>query len=143
MALTVVNMVLLTFSLAQPRLGLAQAIAPVLRGRALEIVEDRGRVRASITVLPADPAVKMPDGTTGYPETVLIRLISSKGRPNVKIGASDQGSGLGLGGESDPTYVQILAQGTSTSLKLTNKDGRQQLINPYGLPSARKMPLAL
>ena len=33
----------------------------VLRGRALEIVDDRGRVRASISVLPADRAVKMPD----------------------------------------------------------------------------------
>src|SRR2546426_10422324 len=28
---------------------------------------------------------KMPDGTTGYPETVLLRLLSSKGGPNIKI----------------------------------------------------------
>ena len=66
----------------------------------------------------------------GYPETVLLRLINSEGRPNVKIGASDQGAGLGLGGESDPTYVQILAEPASTSLKLTNKDGREQIIKP-------------
>ena len=52
----------------------------------------------------------MPDGTTGYPETVLLRLINSEGRPNVKIGASERGAGVGLGGESDPTYVQILAE---------------------------------
>jgi hypothetical protein len=102
----------------------------VLRGRGLEIVDERGRVRASITVLPADPAVKMPDGTTGHPETVLLRLMSPEGRPNVKIGASAQGAGLGLGGEDDPTYVQILAQGASTSLKLTDKEGREQVIKP-------------
>jgi hypothetical protein len=129
-ALTVINVVLLMFLVAQPRPAVTQDIAPVLRGRALEIVDDRGRIRASITVLPPDPNFKMPDGTIGYPETVLFRLMSSEGRPNVKLGASEQGAGLGLGGESDPTYVQILAQGVSTSLKLTNKDGRQQLIKP-------------
>jgi len=63
-ALTIVNLGLLVFSLAQPRSAAAQGVVPVLRGRALEIVDDRGRVRASITVFPADPTVKMPDGTT-------------------------------------------------------------------------------
>lgn len=128
-ALTVVNMVLLTFSLAQPRPAEGQGIAPILRGRALEIVDDRGRVRASIMVHPAGPAVPVPDGKI-YPETVILRLIDPKGRPNVKLSASEQGAGLGLGGESDPTYAVLLAQGSSASLKLTNKDGRQQLINP-------------
>jgi hypothetical protein len=129
-ALTIVNFVLLVFSLARPGAAGAQGIAPVLRGRALEIVDDRGRVRASIAVYPADPKVKMPDGTTGYPETVLLRLTTSKGRPNVKLAAKEDGAALVLGGESDPTYVQILAEGLSTSLKLINKDGREQLIKP-------------
>jgi hypothetical protein len=35
-----------------------------------------------------------------------------------------------IGGESDPTCVQILAEGASTSLKLVNKDGRQLLTKP-------------
>jgi hypothetical protein len=129
-ALTIVNFVLLVLSLAQPRAVVAQGVAPVLRGRALEIVDDRGHVRASIAVYPADPKVKMPDGTTGYPETVLLRLITSKGRPNVKIAASERGSANAFGGESDPTYVQILAEGASTSVKLVNQDGRQQVIKP-------------
>jgi hypothetical protein len=118
------------FSLGQTRAVVAEGVAPVLRGRALELVDDSGRVRASITVLPADSTVKMPDGTTGYPETVLLRLITSKGRPNVKIAATERGAGLLLGGESDPTYVQVLAEGPSTSLKLSNRDGREQLIKP-------------
>ena len=129
-ALTAVNLALLTFSLARPRAAGAQDIAPVLRGRALEIVDDSGRVRASITVLPADPTVKMPDGTTGYPESVLLRLINSKGGPNVKIAATERGAGLNLGGESNPTYVQILAEGSSTSMKMINKDGREHTIKP-------------
>ena len=129
-AITVLNLLLLVFSLGQTRAVLAEGAAPVLRGRALEIVDDKGRVRASITVLPADPTVKMPDGTVGYPETVLLRLITSKGRPNVKIGATERGAGQVLGGESDPTYVQILAEGPTTSLKLSNGDARERLIKP-------------
>ena len=79
-ALTVVNIALLMFSLAQPRPVVAQGVAPVLRGRAFEIVDDRGRVRASITVHPADPKVAMPDGAI-HPDTVLLRLIGTNGRP--------------------------------------------------------------
>jgi hypothetical protein len=128
--ITILNMLLLMFSLGQTRAVVAEGVAPVLRGRGLEIVDDRGRVRASITILPADPSVEMPDGTIGYPETVLLRLIDPKGGPNVKLGATERGAGLLLGGESDPTYVQILAEGPSTSLKMINKDGRVQLIKP-------------
>src|SRR5437762_2547528 len=50
----------------------------------------------------------------GYPETVLLRLIDSKGAPNVKIAATEDGSAVSLGGESNPTNVQVLARGTST-----------------------------
>jgi len=105
-------------------------VAPVLRARALEIVDDHGNVRAMIKVFPPSPHAKMPDGTTGYPETVLLRLIDSKGAPNVKIAATEDGSAVSFGGESNPTHVQILARGTNTSIKLVNKDGRQQVIEP-------------
>jgi hypothetical protein len=129
-ALTILNFALLAFTLVRPEAAGAESIAPILRGRALEIVDNQGRVRASITVIPANPTFKMPDGAVGYPDSVLLRLISPEGRPNVKIGASDNGAGLGLGGQDDPTYVQVLAQGATTSLKLTNHDGREQVIKP-------------
>ena len=129
--LTVVNIALLMFSLTRTSAaGAQEGVAPILRGRALQIVDDRGRVRASIKVYPANPTVKMPDGTTGYPETVELRLITSKGRPDVKLAATEDGAALVLGGESDPAYVQVLARGVSTSLKLSNKDGRAQVIKP-------------
>ena len=128
-ALTVVNVATLAISLARPGAA-ADDVAPVLRGRALQIVDDRGRVRASITVFPANPAVKLPDGTAGYPETVLLRLINSKGGPNVKLATTEDGAGLVLGGESNPTHVHVLARGATTSLKLTNKDGQVKLIAP-------------
>jgi hypothetical protein len=128
--LTVLNLFILTLTLFRANPATTPQVAPVLRGRALEIVDDRGCVRAMIRVFPPDPTVKMPDGTTGYPETVLLRLIDSEGAPNVKIAATEDGSALSFGGESNPTHVQILARGANTSLKLVNKDGRQQVIQP-------------
>jgi hypothetical protein len=128
--LTVLNLVILTCTFFPANSATAPDIAPVLRARALEIVDGQGRVRAMIRVFPAEPELKMPDGTKGYPETVLLRLINSKGAPNVKIAATEDGSAVSFGGESNPTHIQILARGTNTLLKLVNKDGRQQVINP-------------
>jgi hypothetical protein len=127
LVLTLFNLLLLLFNLSQTRAVVAQSTSTVLRGRALEIVDDRGRVRASIKIQPADPDFKMPDGTVGYPETVLLRLMDPRGRPNIKIGASIDGSGLLVAGNAEPTHVQILAQDQSTSLKLINKDGRERV----------------
>jgi hypothetical protein len=129
-ALTLLNLALLVFLVVQNRKAEAQSVAPVLRGRELELVDDQGRVRASLKVYPADPKVKMPDGTTGYPETVMLRLYSSQGRPNVKIATTEDGSAMVLGGESNPTYVQVLSRGANPFVKLVNKDGRQQVIKP-------------
>jgi hypothetical protein len=125
--LTAFNLVLLAFLLAQGRPAVATSSPSVLRGRALELVDERGRVRAEIKVMPAEPALKMPDGTVGYPETVLLRLIDSQGGPNVKIAATEDGSGLVLGGES--AYVQVLSRGQTPFLKIVNKDGRQRTID--------------
>jgi hypothetical protein len=130
MGLTVLNLVVLMSVLFRADAAPVPEVAPVLRGRALEIVDDQGRVRAMIRVFPASPNAKMPDGTTGYPETVLLRLINSKGAPNVKIAATEDGSVASLVGESNPAHVQVLARGANTSLKLVNKDGREQLIKP-------------
>ena len=128
--LTMLNLVILMFVLLRADSARSPEVASVLRGHGLEIVDEHGRVRAMIKVFPDNPTVKMPDGTTGYPETVLLRLIDSKGAPNVKIAATEDGSAVSLGGESNPTHVQVLARGTNTSLKLVNKDGREQLIKP-------------
>ena len=104
-------------------------IPPVLRARSLELVDDQGRVRCEIKVHPADPNVKMPDGTIGYPETVLLRLIDSKGGPNVKIGASEDGAGISLANPSG--YIQIINRGTNLPfIKIVTKDGREKLIDP-------------
>ena len=128
--LTAVNAGLLVFQVVRPHLSPAATLdrQTVIRGRALEIVDDRGRIRATLSVLPEDPK-HMWKGEP-YPETVLLRLITADGRPNVKLGASRRGAGLLIGGESDPTYVQVLAEGGESSVKLIDKSGTERLIKP-------------
>jgi len=78
-ALTSINLALLLLILAQQlRPAFAQNEVPVLRGRALEIVDAQGRVRASINVLPSS---RSPSGED-QAETVLLRLITERGPPN-------------------------------------------------------------
>jgi len=95
-ALTVVNVAVLVVTLVAMRPALAGGVTPVLRGRSLEIVDDQGQVRASLSVLPAGTSAK----GDPYPETVLLRLITERGRPSVKISSSEEASGVSLAGPS-------------------------------------------
>ena len=79
--LTLLNLILVMPALFRANSAPPEPVVPMLRAHGLEIVDDHGQVRAMIKIFPADPNVKMPDGTTGYPETVLLRLINSKGAP--------------------------------------------------------------
>jgi len=127
--LTLVNLVLLVVTLAALRpVVAAPDPMPVLRGRALEIVDARGQVRASIAVLPAGTSK---DGES-QAETVLLRLITERGRPSVKIAASEESSGMSLVGPTGTkdTYVQVIAGPATSLLRLRNEDGRQQLLTP-------------
>lgn len=131
---TLVNLALVVFALAQTRPALAADVPQVLRGRALEIVDTQGRVRASISVMPA--------GTSAhgdrYPETVLLRLITERGRPSVKISTSEEAAGVSLAGPSGTknTYVILEAKGNTSTLTMKNEDGHEQTIKPWphGIP---------
>ena len=128
-ALTAVNFAILLLAVAQQlHPAFAQAEPSVLRGRALEIVDGQGRVRASINVLPPS---RSPNGDETH-ETVLLRLITERGRPSVKIGSSEPVSGLSFAGPTGTkdTYVILQAKGTASSLKLRNEDGREQVLGP-------------
>ena len=99
---------------------------PVLRGRALEIVDDQGRVRASILV-------HGPETVNGvrYPETVLLRLSDPAGGPVVKLTAAANGSALGLSdGLSGNGGVQLYARDTASFVRVVDKSGRSQMLKP-------------
>jgi hypothetical protein len=70
----------------------------------------------------------MPDGTKGYPEAVLLRLVTSRNNPNVKLVATEDGAGLVLGGENG--HVQALSRGGDAFIKIVTADGREKTIKP-------------
>ena len=125
--LTVLNFGLLVFLLTQiaPRAE-AESAAPMLRGRGLEIVDSQGRLRASIGLIPAS----LPGTNPAYPETVILRLIDSNGRPSVKISNSVKGAGISLVGEGDATYIVLESEGLESSLRMLSKGRPEHSIRP-------------
>jgi hypothetical protein len=124
-ALTVINLGILVLTYAQLKPAVATAeIAPMLRGRGLEIVDENGKIRVSIKVYPAN--------NKGEKETVLLRLITEKERPSVKISASEEAAGLSFAGPTgtNQTYIQLISEGKVSFLRLKNEDGKEQLIKP-------------
>ena len=103
-----------------------QAVAPVLRGRALEIVDEQGRVRANILVHGPETV-----NSRTYPETVLFRLIDPKSGPVVKLTAAANGSALGLSdGLSDYGGIQLYARDTASFVRVVDRSGRRQVLKP-------------
>ena len=93
-ALTVINSVLLAVLLIQQlRPAFAESQPQILRGRGLQIVDAQGRVRASISVLEPEKSADS--------ETVLFRLITERGRPTVKIAASEPSTGVMVAGPTN------------------------------------------
>ncbi len=126
-ALTVVNVAAAVLTHAgMPRVA-AQGTTPVVRGRAFELVDDQGQVRASLAIVPATSA-------PGHPrrEKVMLQLITDRGRPSVKIAASEDGSGLSFAGPTGTrdTYVILESNGNVSSLKLRNENRREQVVTP-------------
>ncbi len=123
-ALTAINLVLLLLNLAQVRATTAQTVAPILRARALELVDERNVVRVRLNVKESE-----------------LNLFDRNGIIRVKLGAGEDGSGLVLADEgtdsASRSYVQIIARwtgtperSTTTSITLKGPDGRQRVIMP-------------
>lgn len=124
-ALTFINLALLILLLVRNISAEAQNIAPVLRGRALEIVDGSGRVRASITV---EPPVTV--DSRDYPETVLLRLTDPINGPVVKITATAEGSNLGLSDDADGGVEVSSTKRKGNFVKVVSREGREQIIKP-------------
>lgn len=116
-ALTVINLILLIVVIAQSRMTANQTIPEVLRVRAFELIDENGRVRAQLNI----------DETNGE---VIFRLRDEKETIRVKLGASEEGSGLLLINDLTEPGVHLLAKQDDTSLTLTDHSGAEQVIKP-------------
>ena len=112
--LTVINVVILIVALVQTRSIAVQTVPSVLRARAIELVDERGKVRAQLNV--------------ESNEEVVFRMRDAKGTIRVKLGANEDGSGLVLLDDRTEPTVQIRANRVGPSVKLTGKDGQERVI---------------
>jgi hypothetical protein len=124
--LTVINLGLLIFNLAQIRHAEAQDLAPVLRGRGLEIVDAQGRTRAEILVHGPETV----NGKT-YPETVLFRMATAQRAPLMKLTVSEDGAALGLSDDSQAGGLELRAnRNKGNFVKVVDRNGHEQTIKP-------------
>ena len=94
----------------------AGTIPAVLRARAIELVDERGQVRANLKVEADGEAV--------------FRLRDAKGTIRVKLGATDDGSGLLLLDDRSEPAVQLLAKRSGTSLTLSEQGKDPRVLKP-------------
>ena len=106
------GIVLVMSASLQDRPAAAQTQPDIVRARAIELVDDRGRVRAQLDV-----------ESSGE---VVFRLRDSAGTIRVKLGASEDGSGLLLANEDTEPGVHILANRRATSV--TVQRGQQRRV---------------
>lgn len=125
--LTFLNLAILAATLFRPSPSVSAApdVVPVLRGRALEIVDAQGRIRAQILVRGPETV-----NSTTYPEAVLLRLADPKSGPVVKLTASADGSALGLSDDAEGGVSLYARRDKGTFVKVVNRNGREQVIRP-------------
>jgi hypothetical protein len=88
----------------------------VLRARMIELVDVNGKTRSSLKVEPSGE--------------VVFRLLDRTGTIRVKMGASEDGSGLLLlDGETEPG-IQMLVKPANTSVTLAEKGHEKRILKP-------------
>ena len=109
-------------------LAASQDTLPVLRGRALEIVDEEGLVRASIKVHGEETV----NGKL-YPGAVVLVMGDPRGAPGVKLAASAKSVGLGLSSGQrlpDGRSAGIQLHADDPVVLLIDKEGRERALKP-------------
>ena len=112
LAVTTINLVLVLAAFTQR----PETSTDVLRGSALELVDQEGRIRARLNIEPQGE--------------VVLRLLDERGTIRVKLGAATDGSGLLLANDATEPGIHLLAKASGSSVRVANKDGRERLITP-------------
>jgi hypothetical protein len=111
-----VNAVVLLCMAAQPSPKASSDIVPKIRTQAIELVDEHGQSRATLSV-----------ETNG---AAVFRMRDAKGTIRVKIDANEKGSGLLLLDDSTNPGFHVLAREEGTIMTLINKGGRKRVIEP-------------
>lgn len=101
---------------AMARASESQVVPAVIRAQTIELVDERGTVRASLKTAP--------DGE------VIFRMMDSSGAIRIKLGADHDGSGLLLLDEQTTPGAHLLAQRAGTTLTLADQHKDELVIKP-------------
>jgi len=114
--LTIINLAVLVFLLVRGQMTIPPANSDILRVKAIELIDNHGQVRAQLEV-----------ESNGE---VVFRLRDEEGTIRVKLGASQNGSGLLLLNDLTEPGIHLLADRDSTRITLSEQSGAQQEIKP-------------
>ena len=109
---SIINLLLLFFLLVQVPSTAQPSVTPLVRARAIELVDENGKVRAQFGV-----------ETTGE---VVFRMRDAKGTIRSKFSASEDGSGLSLMDNRTEATVQI--RSNPASVLLIDKEGHERVV---------------
>lgn len=109
--LPVINIVLLVFLLSQFPTTAQESVVPIIRARAIELIDENGKKRAQLNV-----------ENNGE---IVFRLRDRNGTIRAKFGADEAGSGLIMMDDRTEASVQVRANKTGGTITLYNRDGQQ------------------
>lgn len=110
--LSVFNILILVFVLAQVRSTAEAGVSPIVRARVIELVDENGKARAQLNV-----------EQTGE---VVFRLRDAKGTIRAKFGAGEDGSGLSMMDDRTEATVQIRANKSGGGIMLFDREGAKR-----------------
>ena len=109
--LCLVNLLLLAFFVTENKSSAEAGVSPILRARAIELVDDARKIRAQMNIEQGGE--------------VVFRLRDSTGTIRAKFGAGEKGSGISLMDERTEATVQLKANENGGGITLYNRDGKK------------------
>ncbi len=112
--ITIINVLALAFVLAETRTFADPVVSPLVKTRAIELVDESGKTRATLDI-----------EKTGE---VVFRLRDEQGTIRTKLGAGHDGSGLSLMDDRTEATVQIRANRDGGGITLLDRDGAKNVL---------------
>jgi hypothetical protein len=102
-AITLLNAGMLATSFMHPKRVQADDIEPMIRVRALQIVDEQGRIRAELKVSP--PVNYQDSDRVAYPEATELRLLDSSGNIVAGFAGTEEGGEIAIRGKFGAVHV--------------------------------------
>ena len=124
--LTLINASMLVVPFMHAKRVEADDVAPVIRARGLQIVDEQGRVRAELKVSP--PVMSQDNKMVLYPEAAELRLLSPTGEIVAGFSGTQEGGEIAISGMGGQVHVN--SRQPPPLIWITNSSGSQKWTAP-------------